>query len=85
MSRVVVLSGFLDPKELESVLFVELREEIERQATRFGLLESVKILRRTEGHQKPGRVFLQYSRLEAAILAKNTLKVQECNQGNQIQ
>lgn len=75
VSNVVELCGFLDPKELETNAYFELTSEIERQMMKFGQINSLKILRKSEGYQNPGKVLVEYQKIEAAILAKFTIGV----------
>ena len=75
VSNVVELCGFLDHKELETNAYFELTSEIERQMMKFGQINSLKILRKSEGYQNPGKVLVEYQKIEAAILAKFTIGV----------
>jgi hypothetical protein len=38
-------------------------------------VKKMKILRKSEGYQDPGKVLVEFERIEAAILAKYTLDV----------
>lgn len=75
VSNVVELSSFLDPKELETNAYFEISGEIEKQSGKFGQINSFKILRQSEGYQSPGKVLIEYEKMEAAVLAKFTLSV----------
>ena len=70
VTNVVELSSFLDPKELETSSYFDITAEVERQMLKFGIIISSKILRKSEGYQNPGRVLIEYQKLEAAIIAK---------------
>lgn len=76
--------GFIDPKELETSVYFELTAEIERQMMKFGQINSFKILRKSEGYQNPGKVLVEYQKIEAAVLAKFTIGVQFGHPGNEV-
>lgn len=84
MTNVVELLGFLDPKELETSAYFELTAEIERQMMKFGQINSFKILRKSEGYQNPGKVLVEYQKIEAAVLAKFTIGVIYCESGYEV-
>lgn len=65
----------MDLKELETNAYFEISSEVEKQLMKFGQLNSFKILRQSEGYQNPGKVLVEYEKMEAAILAKFTLSV----------
>lgn len=75
VTNVIEMMGFLDPKELETSAYFELTAEIERQMMKFGQINSFKILRKSEGYQNPGKVLVEYQKMEAAIIAKFTINV----------
>ena len=75
VTNVIQLIGFLDPKELETSSYFDLSAEIERQMMKFGQINSFKILTKKEGYQNPGKVLIEYQKIEAAIIAKFTINV----------
>ncbi len=71
----MALTSFLDPKELDSNGYFDLQTEIEKQMNKFGQINKLRILRKSEGYQQPGKVLIEYLKIEAAILAKYTIDV----------
>lgn len=51
---------------------------------KFGQINSFKILRKSEGYQNPGKVLVEYQKIEAAVLAKFTLSVHFFHLGNEV-
>lgn len=84
MTTVVQLSGFLDPRELESNSYFDIVSEIERQLMKFGSIKSYKILRESEGYTSAGNVLVQYERIEAAVLCRFTLQVRAAHPGHEV-
>lgn len=75
-STVIVISNAYDPLEIEnSDKYYEISSEFERQLGKFGGVNSLKFLRRSEGYTTAGNVLAEYDEVEGAILAKSTLKV----------
>lgn len=85
VTNVVELASFIDPKELETSAYFDISSEVERQLMKFGQINSFKILRKSEGYQNPGKILIEYEKLEAAILAKFTINVDLLQSGPEVQ